>query len=247
MATMVLNMKIDAGKLPQIIWPHTIKIIDYKEGLQRLRELIDLIHATIAIGDLTLISKNFGFLKVLGIALEAQFKLIGHLNDKLISCPIAWDETTGFPSHPTLAADLQKYAEVFKPKDIILMTVLRSFVRWELLVQETSVRYCGSISKLKTVRMDIKLNHVLKIEDGKLDFKQLVGVGSADLNHKELWDYFDFRRPSRVIDGLMIIFSREWLLRVKNGKLEAEEVKIEKAKLFNLEKFQSMIDSLSIQ
>ena len=95
--------------------------------------------------------------------------------------------------------------------------------------------------------MDIKLNHVLKTMHNNLIFNQLIGVESADLNHQDLRDYFDFRRPSRVIDGLMIIFSREWMLRAKDGKLEAEELKTEKAELFNLEKFQNMIDSLSIQ
>ncbi|MBI2063404.1 MAG: hypothetical protein HYT65_00210 [Candidatus Yanofskybacteria bacterium] len=241
MVTLAIAPKINTGIIPQ-----NIKIIDYKEGLGRLHELIDLIRGKIAIGDSTLIGKNFGFLKILGIALEAQHKLIGYLNDELISCPIAWDETTGFPSHPTLAADLQKYLEIFKPQDDVLKTILRSFAHWELLVQETSVRCCGSITKLKTVKMDIKINHVLKTEDGWLSFKQLVGVESADLSHQELRDYFDFRRPSKNIDGLMIIFSREWLLRAKDGELETKEVKTEKAELFNLEKFQNMIDSLQI-
>lgn len=242
MTTITLAPTVDVGVIRQ-----PLKIIDYKEGLRRLRGLIDLIHDKISIGNSTLIGKNFGFLKVLGIVFEAQHKLIGHINDELISCPLAWDETTGFPSHPTLVADLQKYAEIFKPQDSVLATVLRSFARWEHLVQETSTRCCGSGFNLKTVKMDIKLNHGLKTMHNFLIFTQLVGVESADLSHQELRDYFDFRRPSRVIDGLMIIFSREWLLQAKDGELETKEVKTEKAELFNLEKFQSMTDSLNIK
>ncbi|MBI2063040.1 MAG: hypothetical protein HYT61_02235 [Candidatus Yanofskybacteria bacterium] len=220
--------------------------IDYADCLQKLQLLINSIRAKIAIGNSKLLTKNSDFLNVVAIALEAQHKLISHLNDELISCPTAWDETTCFPSHPTLIADLQKYAEIFKPRDATLMTVLRSFAHWEHLVQETSIRCCGSMSKLTTVRMDIKLNHILKTEDGWLSFRQLIGVESNDISHQELRDYFDFRRPSKVIDGLMIILSREWLLRVKDGELETKEVKTEKAELFNLEKFQSMLNSLQI-
>lgn len=244
MTTLTVCPKIDAEKLSQILWPQTIKIIDYKEGLQRLRELIDLIHAKVALGDSTLIGKNLGFLKVLSIALEAQHKLISYLNDDLISCPIAWDETSGFPSHPTLVADLQKYVEIFKPENKFLVSVLRSFDHWELLTRETS--QVGVNLKLKTTLMNIKMNHILKTLHNNLVFTQLVGVESADISHQELRDYFDFRRPSKVIDGLMIIFSREWLLRVVDGRLETQEVKTKKAELFGVEKFQSIIDSLSI-
>ncbi|MBI2669652.1 MAG: hypothetical protein HYX20_00675 [Candidatus Yanofskybacteria bacterium] len=241
MKTKTLEPTVNVGTTPQ-----PLKMIGYESGMQRLRELIDLIHGKIALGNSTLIGKNFGFLKVLSITLEAQRQLLGHLNDSLIYCPLAWDETTGFPSHPTLVADLQNYIEIFKLQDAVLATVLRSFAHWELLVQETSVRCCGSNFKLKTVKMDIKLNHILKTADGWLGLKQLVGVESADLSHQELQNYFDFRRPSKVIDGLMIIFSREWLLLAKNGQLETSEVKTEKAELFNLEKFQNIIDSLNI-
>lgn len=225
----------------QISWPQTIR---YEEGLDRLKRLIELIQAKISSENSKLLTENIGFLKVLCLALEAEHELINYLNDENINSPLAWDIATGFPSHPTLIADVQKYTGVFKAEDSILSATMRSFDHWENLAQETSVRSSGVTSVLKNVRMTIKINHVLKTMNGWLNFKQLVGVESTDLSEKELLDYFDFRLPSKVIDGLIIILKREMSLRVQNDKLEIEKVSTEKAGLFNLGRFQQIIDQL---
>ena len=244
MATLAANTKTD---LIQLNYPQTIRVVDYKESLVRLRRLIGLINAKIASGDARLVGQSFKLLKVFELALQAQARIVDALNDDHISCPIVWDELTGFPSHPTLAADLNKYVEILQSSDEVLVAILRSFSGWTFLAKETSPRCFGSFFGLKNVQMNIKINHILSSVDGRLGLKQLVGVDSPNLNQKELERYFGCGRSSQVIDDLFIIFDRRWLTREAGGVLEVSELKTEKTPLFNLEKFEAMIDSRIIE
>lgn len=221
-------------------YSQTIEFIDYEESLRRLSRLVDLFHDAL-ITNLGYLAENHDILKTAVVAFEAQFKIEGRLNDELISSPMAWDVTTSLPSYPTLVADLQSFLKIFKPDDPFLATFLRSFAGWTLLTQEKTLRCCGSNLHMKEVGMNIKLNHVLKVTNGWLNFRQLVGVESPDVSHKALEEYFDFGRPSQAVDGLVIILDREWMLRVTNGRPEIRKVKTQKAALFNLAKFQDMI------
>lgn len=65
MTTIVLGPKIDVGIISQ-----SIKIIDYKEGLERIRKLIDFVQAKIILGNSTLIGKTSDFSKFWALLLR---------------------------------------------------------------------------------------------------------------------------------------------------------------------------------
>src|SRR3989344_6670987 len=106
----------------------TLNFLTPRTAISRLDEIID------GLGVNKIESSTLLGIWVYILALKAQRKVIGYLNDDNFYCQVLWDTATRFPSHPSLAADVLKYAEVFEA-DGELQAILNSFSGWSLFRQ----------------------------------------------------------------------------------------------------------------
>ncbi len=180
---------------------------------------------------------------IITFLLRAQLKVLKYLNDENFNCLVPWDKRTGLPSHPSMAADAQKYMNFYQCSDD-LKSVLNSFLCWSLFAREELICCCGgSLLKPRKVSLDIMLNHVLRVEviDGDycLVVKQLVGAGCSNKGH--LKNHYNFGKMSQLIDNLSIIFIAEICLNLKSSKIDSRLPASQKADQFNLEEFERRI------
>lgn len=168
--------------------------LNHREAIERIISLDRQLTGPI------LYKKSSNFLLALPVCLlwRAQAIALNKLND-LVVIPSVWDFSIDMPSPPSSVADASKIPEYLDP---MIQKIISSFAAWVLITSDVRPR-CGNDLKLREVKIDIKLNHSLKVIDRKLKFKQWLGVdaqGSLDLDK-----YFKKTEKSKVMDGLRII------------------------------------------
>lgn len=210
-----------------------IEFLDYQQSIAKLKDIL-----------------RVGFDTALTIPLlilKAQLKVLEYLNDRHVNCPIPWDKRTGFPSHPSMVADAQKYLKFFQCS-ADLKSLLDSFLGWSLFAREELLCCCGgSLLKPRNISFDVMLNHVLRIDyvDGNffLVIKQLVGVRCSNRGH--LKNHYNFGKMSQAIDDLSMIFISESGFNLKSGRINHKFISSQKADQFNLEEFSRRINAVS--
>ena len=151
--------------------------------------------------------------RVYCLALRAQQKILGYLNSDSFYCQVLWDDRTGLPSHPSLAADVAKCGEVFGlPAE--LRALLNSLSEWTVLRSEKLEGCCCS-GKPRDILLDIMVNTVLRVDADWLTIKLFLGVRTNDEKHLE--KHYGFKRQSRASGDINIIFIGENRMRVLNG------------------------------
>ena len=173
------------------------------EAIARLDKIIDFFKS------LCMAQGAHAASKIFLMALMAQRKVLANLNDENLYCQVLWDERTGFPSHPSLAADVAKYFEIFNTSDW-LKALLNSFSGWSLFRQEKILCCCGR--KERIVSLDIMINTILSVSsvpkssiNSSLEIKLLVGVKTDDMEHLKM--HYNIKKQSKVDGGLYIIFN----------------------------------------
>lgn len=207
---MVSNEKVDGSQ-------RFVKFLKWDEAVRKIEETIRRLDCRWLKGYLKI---DALYLPLLGLrrALEGQLELIKELNDEYFSCDVPWDIKTGLPSHPTLAADVKKYAELIKGQEKAnLKAILNSFSAWALLLKSTVECSCGREWKLEKANDEIWLNHILAVQEEGLSIKQLIGVKSD--NRRHLKHHFEDQEPSKADGDRIIIWKCENLVNFKEKEL----------------------------
>lgn len=212
-----------------------LKILDYKESIERLNGIISGFKIPI-------MSHFYLPTSAFHTALQAQVKILGYLNDDYLNYSLGWDENTSLPSLPSLVADVSSYIKYFNPQGD-LKTLLESFCGWTLFAKEEIVCCCGRRSfKGRKVELEIVLSHLLEVADSSVVIKQLLGVRTNDLKH--LKHHYNFKKQSNVIANLYIIWDCQNVVFANGGNLEVNYIRNEHDKQFNFSEFQNRILAL---
>lgn len=160
-----------------------VLFLDYREAIERLKKLYkQLLVKFNNLPDLALENViEYSHLLVLQIAILGQIKFLQGLNDEHVNTPVAW-ELMGFPSPPSLMADLKKCSDQ-EELSKIAKAVLRSFSEWETIAEESLDCACVKNGKNHKVECDVKLRHILRLNGRKLHLKQFVAVSSKNTAH----------------------------------------------------------------
>lgn len=183
--------------------------LDPPEAISRINNLADQISSAL---ERRVIKNSFVALSIYYLALKAQQRVVEYLNNDTFYCQVLWDSRTNLPSHPSLAADIAKYRDVFTVSPH-LRALLESFSSWATLQKEEMECCCGGSVKPRLVSLEIMINTILKVEEDRLIIKFLLGVKSNDSNH--LVNHYSFSKQSEVMDGLHIILICEEALEIK--------------------------------
>lgn len=217
-----------------------ISILNPPEAITRIDRLIETVDKRCSkVGQ----PNRFVTLSLFLMALIAQKKVIRHLNDENFFCQVPWDNKINMPSHPSLAADVVKYGDLFGASQH-LKAFLDSFFEWTLLQRQDMECCCGGSMKLRPVSLEIMINTILKVENNELLIKFLLGIKSNDSSH--LANHYSFSQQSEVIDDLHIILicQEPWVIKTGaiapgdgESKYKAEE------KCFSHRDFLNMVQS----
>lgn len=213
-----------------------VEFLDYQKTIERIEEIITGLRLN-AISKIDLNVYQDLSLLALKTLLKAQIKVLGYINDSSLNCAVPWDKRTGFPSHPTMVADAQRYVDFFKPPEEV-KAFLDSFLGWSQVAREEMRCCCGQGKKARTVILFIQLNHIVSVvNDEYLCLKQFVGVGSLDSAH--LKHHYDFGKPSQVADDLHIISVSEQGFRLVGKHIVTLNLNpgFQRADQLNLEEF----------
>ncbi len=179
------------------------------------------------------------------IGLNTQAVALKYLNE-FFEVGVPWDEDMGLPSSSSLAADVRIYAERMDFPGA-LKGLLLSFSGWSLFKREEIVCACGwhkdknSGFGFRTINADVMINTaVIRTTDGKLKFKQLLGIKADDADHLA-HHYEEFSRQSSAVGDLMIIMESENLLSLDREKVRIEKISLKKSKNFDIESFSSIL------
>lgn len=211
-----------------------------KEAIIRLDEIIGQFKAKIAGNS----SVNLLASHIFCLALEAQKKILDHLNDDNFYCQVPWDLRTGLPSHPSLAADAVKYSELFEVSSQ-LKALLNSFSGWSLFTKETKKCHCMVKGKTIEVGINIFVNTLLKADSDGLKIKLLFGVKSdVDGYIEQHWHLKKSEYESKVADDLYIIFSCENVISFAGENLALQPVSFHCVELlFSISDLQHVVKS----
>src|SRR3989344_787406 len=212
-----------------------IEFLDYQESIVKLKDI------------LTIYFPDSSDSNIITLLLKAQMKVLEYLNDQHINCLVPWDKRTGLPSHPSMVADAQKYANFLRCSEG-LKSLLNSFLGWSLFAEEKLLCCCGgSLLKLRNVSFDVMLNHLLRVDqiggDYFLIVKQLVGVRCGDKGH--LKNHYNFGKMSQAMDDLSMIFTAESGFNLKSGQIRYRFCSSQKADQFNFEEFSKRINAIN--
>ncbi len=227
MNNIIVEKSNNCGLLRQIDF-QPIEFLNYWESIKQIRGII----------------KDSNILTLL---LKAQAKVLDHLNDIYLNCPIPWDKRTSLPSHPSMIADAQKYTNFFQCSTG-LKSVLDSFFGWSLFAEEELLCCCGgSLLKPRLISLDVMLNHALRVDRIDADYfliiKQLVGVRCGDNRH--LKNHYNFGKMSQMMDDLSMIFIAEVGFNLKSDQVGYKVVSSQKADQFNFEEFSRRINAVT--
>lgn len=200
---------------------------NYKESLEILADITDKLKE--ALGK----ESSLEFLPAwcFRAALRAEMLTLASVNGDLISSPLAWDEETGFPSHPSLAADAWSACNFLGGQNEKLKLLLRSFSGWTLFCGESIKCACGTPGfKRREVQYDIFVEHALSKENGGLLVKQMVAISSQD--RKFLEKHFSWKTMSRAMNAAIVYLAQNRVSREKNGHIILEQLETESAQEF---------------
>ena len=184
---------------------NTTEAISYKEALKRIKNLRDtLINKPVDKVDRS--NSNCFWLTVYILALYAQERMIGSMNDELIASDVPWEGKSNIPLISSTVGDAISYAERLKdPKDYFLKALLLSFSGWTLLSTEKKECACGN-GKLREIPVDVLVNTNIQANpEGGLNMEFFIGVQSDDQEHLER--HYSFKKQSVRDNSLIIIFS----------------------------------------
>ena len=211
-----------------------IKFVDYKTSIERLDDILKRI------------KKRTSYEAAIWRAVfSSERAVLEYLNDERLNCEVAWDQRTGLPSHPSLIADIQQYAKLFRPPKMglgleVKKALLQSFSGWTLLGHQTMDCACGRSFKMRKVEMDFMINTLLRVEKNALVMKQLIGIKADDPAH--LAQHYDFGKASKKIDDCIIIFESESKVSMKDGRyLLIRRLSQKSAGQFNTDKIIKLI------
>lgn len=179
-----------------------VEFLDYQKSIDRLSEIIGAFEEKKA----ELVSVEHTPAEAFLLALKAQCTIIGQLNSQLLNCPIPWSMKTGFPSHPSLVADVAAYVKKHRPEER-LGVVLASFGEWAHLFTEEL--YCSCTAKgisftLRNIRLEIMIRHLFEEHrEGGIAVRQMIGVRTDDINH---FGHYEIKAGSQLVDHMMIIW-----------------------------------------
>lgn len=252
-AELSANIKpsLTALALPQRENLMPIQFLDFAESGDKIRKAIGLIEGELVTFNYPKeqypitsfrVPKSAFFLpaRAFLLALKAQAKILGYLNDEHFNCQVPWDRRVGLPSHPSLVADVLKYVQIFKP-DERTKAVLESFSAWTSFAKETITCCCGRGWNSRKAALDFMLNHIFEVKDSKLVIKQLVGVKSDDDSHLA-HHYSNFQQPSRQYGDLSIIFVYENAVHLTDP-IAVESLDYKMAEQFNIAEFTGRINT----
>ncbi len=172
-----------------------VDFVDYLNSIRRLNLILKQLEA-----------KKIYEADLWRLVFSAERDVLKSINGKYLQSALAWNRRTRLPSHPTLIADLQKYIEIFKPTGW-KKALLQSFVNWTYLGHQTIQCACGRGSKTRTVKLDIALRTLMRVEDGALVLTQMVGIKSDDKAH--LIHHYGCNSDKKPIDGHVVVFELE--------------------------------------
>ncbi len=192
------------------------KFIDWRRSIRMLTRRIDIL------GRELVKQEGVRFLpaQALCLALVAERETIKRVNDQYLNCAVPWDPTTRFPLVSAIAADTSSHAKTFSSNEQELKAVLESFGGWAVFSHEEIQCACGRGSPTpRSVEYRVMLNHGLRVKGGLL-VKQMVGIESSDRGH--LMHHYGFRKSSRRVDDLEIIWIQENRIRWEGSRLVIE-------------------------
>lgn len=213
--------------------PNPIEVLNYNDSIEKLQGITERVNG--GAGEINL-SESLPFFCFLA-ALKAQLKVLKYLNDEYLNCALAWDARTGLPSHPSIIADVGSYIKHFEPKGV-LGIVLRSFLGWTLFSAENLMCACGRGFSLRQIKIDVMLNHAVRVEADNLVIKQFLGIKCDDPGH--LKHHYDVTKLSQRDNDLHLIWTCENQVELKDG-LEIKSVKTLQSKQFNAGEFENRI------
>ena len=193
-------------------------------------------------------------LYALVLALKATRETILRLNSDNLDIPVFWNNQTDLPDTAIIAADAGRYGRQ-QDVPVLLQAVLRSFSGWIFMGRETAMRYYRSSGQKnngqslasRVTSFDDMLNHEIRVLNGRLLFKQFIGVRSVDM--ASLADYFSFGQTSKVVDGLHIIYTYEAVLAwtdTDKKQPSVADIHVSCSDLFSRSRFENLLASLSI-
>ncbi len=229
-------MAIEEGKGGGIVPLEILKpvqFLDWKEAIEKLEIIEQKMRRKIK-------GKSPEILPAIALclALAAERKVLGYLNDDALNCRVPWDETTGFPSPPSMSADAAQYGDYFETTNTPQDAILKSFSRWTLLVQEKTLCCCGKRNtNFEEVVIDAMLNHSVTIDENRLVVRQFFGVKSNNLKH--MAHHYSAKTQSQRYKDLIIIWDCENQIDCRNFEISSS-IKV-RAEEFNVQEFQNRI------
>ena len=213
------------------------EIVNPEDTVKRINEILAQLKEQLKLDGIYESSKYVSIVMYY-LALRAQVEILEYLNDGVLSCPIVWDRSTGLPCHPSMAADVRKFVEKLEIPDL-LKAVLLSFSEWTIIQSENFLCCCGKDSRQIKVQLDIMINNALRISDGRLIIKKIIGIKSDNEDH--LINHYNFSEKSVVDKNIYKVWICENTICVTDGRVEMEYICSECTEQFDILKFSSLV------
>lgn len=176
------------------------------------------------------------------LLLKSQMRFLERVNSDDISCDVAWNTVTGFPSHPSLLADVKKLM-VLEKCPPLQRPLVGSYERWMIFSRESTTCACGPLMKEREVQVYILLRSDLRREDTYLRMWHYIGARSRDMDHLR----FHFSEPevwAKDARETRILFSASHIFKIEHGKNVIARQSVRKVKEFDdVQFFASLKDS----
>lgn len=150
------------------------------------------------------------------LLLKSQMRFLERVNSEDISCDVAWNTVTGFPSHPSLLADVKKFLTLEKCPPL-QRPLIGSYERWMPFSRERTTCACGPLMKERGVQVYVLLRSNLRREDTYLRMWHYIGARSRDMDHLR----FHFSEPeiwAKDMRETRILYSASHIFRIEHGK-----------------------------
>ena len=132
------------------------EFINYREAIARIIGLVARLEGMVVFAN-----SNSAFpLYCYVTALKAQALWLYFSNDEYMSVEVPWD-TIGFPSHPSMSADVAAYAKRDELEEVCV-AFLNSFSAWTSVKRET-LSQCSCGRRSRPVEIDIMVTHSLSV------------------------------------------------------------------------------------
>ena len=218
----------DRGAVLKLSAVNELELIEHQEAIRRITRI------TASLKAILIEKKNdpdFLPVWIWYLILIAQRRSLRRINDEVIYSPVSWNQSTGFPSHPSLIADAQIYAKFLKGSEFF-KKILASLSDWTILSREKISCCCGKGWNSRIVEFNVLIRYLMKIEENSLFAQQLIGIQSGDLNHLSE-HYPNFSVESVVVPYTRIVYVCENRIRRDDESIQVKLSRKEKADTFD--------------